>query len=155
MGEPAAVRLKEDRLAYSSVMRHAVVFRRDEVASVANRLQHKSPRCTVIVIQLADTVSQIVTGSDSIEPFRAWQDTLALLASIFAPTGSICDAGDHRALLFLHGCGTEDLDLIIHQTGATLARFLPEIADVPVLRYEARRFPSGEESLADLAQSLT
>lgn len=156
VGEPAALRLEAQRLNYAETMRRAVVFRADELAILAERIQLRAPsHVTLVSLQLADVVSQVVGANEYLEPFYVWQDVLRLLASLFASTGSVCDIDGHRVLVFVHGPTDEDLELTVHQVSATIARFLPEVSDIPVLRFAAKRFPDEGDDLTELARGMT
>ena len=79
---------------------------------------------------------------------------LRIVASLFSTTGSVCDAGGHRALVFVHGSTEEDLSLTVTQIGASLRSVLPEVAEIPSPTYEARRYPDDGDDILELIHAL-
>jgi hypothetical protein len=155
VGEPAAQLVQKQRLRYSDVIRHAVVFRAIELPLVTERLADRAPRGVhLILLRLADIVSQVATANEHLDPYRVWQDILRIVASLFASTGSVCDLDKNQLLISLHGALEDDLELIVYHIGATIAELLPEVTDVPVLRFESREYPADGADLLQLARSL-
>lgn len=155
VGEPAAQVVQRQRLRYSDIMRHAVVFKAAELQILTGRLAERAPRGIHLVrLDLADVVSQVATANEYLDPHRVWQDILRIVASLFASTGSVCDLGRRRLLICLHAALEDNLDLIVHHVGATIAELLPELSDAPVLRFDSRAYPDDGADLLQLARSL-
>ena len=155
VGEPAAKVVQKQRLRYSDVIRHAVVFRANELPLVAERLTERAPReVHLILLRLADVVSQVATANEHLDPYRVWQDILRIVASLFASTGIVCDLDQNRLLICLHGTLEDDLELVVDQIGATIAELLPEVSDVPVLRFQSKEYPADGAGILQLAHSL-
>lgn len=155
VGEPAAQIVQKQRLRYSEIMRHAVVFKSTELEIVAERLADRAPRGVHLVhLSLADIVSQVVSENAYLDSYRVWQDLLRIVASLFASTGSVCELNQHQLLLLLHGSLEDSLGLIVYHIGVTIAELLPELSDVPVVRFESRNYPADGSDLLELAHSL-
>lgn len=155
VGEPAARVVQAQRLRYSDVIRHSVVFRIDELPVVTERLNERAPRRVHLVhLDLADIVSQIATGNVYLDAYRVWQDVLRIVASLFATTGIVCDLDRNRLLLCIHGEVQSDVELMVHHIGATISELLPELAEVPVLRFTSCEYPADGADLLQLARSL-
>jgi hypothetical protein len=155
VGEPAAQVVQKQRLRYSDVIRHAVVFKAIELPIVTERLTERAPRGVhLILLRLADIVSQVATANEHLDPYRVWQDILRIVASLFATSGTVCDLDRNQLLICLHGALEDDLELIVYHIGATIAELLPEVTDVPVLRFESREYPADGTDLLQLARSL-
>jgi hypothetical protein len=56
--------------------------------------------------------------------------------------------------VLLHGALEDDLELIVHQIGVTIAELMPEVSDVPVLRFDSRTYPADGSDLVELARTL-
>jgi len=155
VGEPAAQVVQKQRLRYSDVIRHAVVFKANELPLVTERLTERAPRGVhLVLMRLADVVSQVATANEHLDPYRVWQDILRIVASLFASTGIVCDLDQNQLLICLHGTLEDDLELIVYHIGATIAELLPEVTDVPVLRFESKEYPADGADLLQLARSL-
>jgi hypothetical protein len=155
VGEPAALAIQKQRYRYLEVIRHAVVFKGSEWPLVAERLTERAPRgIHLLLLRLADVVSQVATANEHLDPYRVWQDVLRIVASLFASTGTVCDFDQNQLLICLHGAIEDDLELIVYHIGATIADLLPEVIDVPVLRFDSREYPSDGADLLQLAHSL-
>jgi hypothetical protein len=155
VGEPAAQVVQKQRLRYSDVIRHAVVFKAIELPIVTERLTERAPRGVhLILLRLADIVSQVATANEHLDPYRVWQDILRIVASLFATSGTVCDLDRNQLLICLPGALEDDLELIVYHIGATIAELLPEVTDVPVLRFESREYPADGTDLLQLARSL-
>ena len=156
VAEPAAARIAAQRVRYSRIMRHTVVFRPDEIPVIADRIRDRSPRgITLLSIDLSRHVATISAANAYLDPFRVWQDLLRVVASLFSTTGSVCDAGQHRALIFIHGSTEEDLDLMVTQIGASLSDILPELDPMPAPAHVARHYPDDGDDILGLIRSLT
>ena len=155
VGEPAAQVVQTQRLRYLDVIRHSVVFKASELPVVTERLTERAPRgVRLILLRLADIVSQVATANEHLDPYRVWQDLLRIVASLFASTGTVCDLDQNQLLICLHGALEDDLELIVYHIGATIAELLPEVSDVPVLRFEFKEYPADGDDLLQLARSL-
>ncbi|MEE8440320.1 MAG: hypothetical protein V3S41_01265 [Spirochaetia bacterium] len=155
VGEPAARVVQKQRLRYSDVIRRAVVFRAAELPLVIERLTERAPHGVhLVLLRLADIVSQVATANEHLDPYRVWQDLLRIVASLFASTGIVCDLDQNRLLICLHGALEDDLELIVYHIGATIAELLPEVTDVPVLRFQSKEYPADGADLLQLAHSL-
>jgi hypothetical protein len=155
IGEPAARVVQTQRLRYSDIIRHSVVFKIDELPVVMEKLRERAPRAVGLVhLQLTDIVAQIVTANRHIDPYRVWQDLVRIVASLFASTATVCDLDRSQMLICLHGALEDDLDLIVYHIAVTISRLLPEVAGVPVLRFNSREYPSDGGDLLQLARSL-
>jgi hypothetical protein len=156
VAEPAASRIAEQRVRYSRIMRHTVVFRPDEIPIIAERIRDRSPRgITLLRVDLDRHVDTVSAANQYLDPFRIWQDVLRVVASLFSTTGSVCDAGEHRALVFVHGSTEEDLALTVSQIGASLRSVLPEVKEIPSPAYAARRYPDDGDDILELINALT
>jgi hypothetical protein len=155
VGEPAAQEVQRERLRYSDVIRHSVVFRIDELPIVVERMVERvSGGVQLLTLSLADVVAQIATSNSHLDAYRVWQDLLRIVASLFAKTGTIVDLDRNQLLLCLHGTAENDLELIVHHIGVTITELLPEVTDVPVLRFDSRAYPEDGSDLLQLARSL-
>jgi len=155
VGDPSARAIHSARIAYASVMGRSIVFKRDEIEVVANRIASRKPLgVRIVLLQLSDLVSQIVTSNDYLDHFRVWQDVLRAVAAFFSSTASVCDADEQRALLLVHGGVEQDTELLVQHVSASLTHLLPEVTAAPVLRYTMGLFPDQGEDLAALARSL-
>lgn len=155
VGEPAARVVRWQRLRYSDVIRHAVVFKMDELPIVTEKLAEHAPRGVhLIALHLSDIVSQVATSNDHIDAYRVWQDILRIIASLFASSATVCDLDKNQVLIGLHGSLEDDLDLIVYHIGVTIAELLPEVTDTPVLRYASKDYPNDGADLLQLARSL-
>jgi hypothetical protein len=108
----------------------------------------------LIHLDLSDVVSQVVSDNAYLDPYRVWQDILRIVAALFSSTGSVCELERHQLLLLLHGSLEDNLELIVHHVGVTIAELLPELSDVPVVRFESRNYPADGSDLLELAHSL-
>ena len=123
---------------------------------IADRIRDRSPRgITLLSIDLSRHVATISAANAYLDPFRVWQDLLRVVASLFSTTGSVCDAGQHRALIFVHGSTEEDLDLMVTQIGASLSDILPELDPMPAPAHVARHYPDDGDDILGLIRSLT
>lgn len=155
VGEPTARTIRDRRLAIAQTMRQSIVFKPAEIGVISERIAARAANGLAIgVVQLADLVSQIATSNDFLDPFRVWQDVLRATAALFATTATVCDAGDHRALLLMHGRIDEDTDLVMQHVSASLASILPEITAIPVLRYTLRRHPDDGSDLEAIINTV-
>lgn len=155
VGEPATEAMRSQRLARARTMRQSIVFKPSEVDVVTERIAARAEAgLGILVVQLADVVSQVATANDFIDSFRVWQDVLRATAALFASSATVCDADGHRALLLLHGRTDDDLELIVQHVAATLAALMPEMSDAPVLRYDSRRYPEDGSDLAALVHAI-
>jgi len=155
VGEPTTDIIRDRRAEYARVLRQSIVSKPSEVTIIAERVVTKSTGAvTLLLVDLADVVSQIATANDHLDPFRIRQDVLRSVAALFATTATVCDADANRALLLLHGRTGDDTDLIVHHAAATLAHLLPEIADVPTLRYRSARYPQDDSDVGALINTL-
>ncbi len=155
IAEPAAKAIHEERHAYAQIMRQAIVFKTSDIGPLSERVAANAPRgVRVVLLELADVVSQIATSNDLLDPFRVRQDVLRRIASLFASTGSVCDADGHRALLLLHGTAEEDTELLVQHVAADLAYLMPELSGVPVLRFATGTYPEESTDLHGLIDAL-
>ncbi len=154
VSEPAAQTISRHRLTYEQIMRQAIAFKPAEIGIVADRVAARVSEARVLSIDLADVVAQISTSAQHIDSFRVWEDVIRVLASLFASSGSVCDARDHRAIVVLHAGHEEDSALIVHHCAASLRHYLPELKAVPVLRYSETSYPADGASLPDLIGSM-
>mgnify|MGYP006288258999 FL=1 len=155
VGEPATDVMQSRRLAKARTIRQTIVFKPSEIDVVVDRIAARAELgLGVIVVQLADVVSQVATSNEFIDPFRVWQDVLRVTAALFATSATVCDADDHRALLLLHGRADDDVELIVQHVAATLAGLMPEMTAAPVLRYDSRRYPEDGSDLGALVHAL-
>jgi hypothetical protein len=156
VAEPAASRIAEQRVKYSRIMRHTVVFRPDEIPVIAERIRDRSPRgVTLLLVDLSRQVAAVSSANRYLDPFRTWQDVLRVVASLFSTTGSVCDAEGHRALIFVHGSTEEDLDLTVSHVGASLRAILPEVGEGAAPEHAARRYPDDGDDILELIDTLT
>lgn len=155
VGEPAARTMNVQRARRARVMRQSIVFKPAEIGVVTERTAAGAANnVRVVLLQLADVVSQIATSNAHLDAFRVWQDVLRTLAALFASSASVCDADDHRALLLVHGPGDEDLELMIQHVAASIADVLPEVSAIPTLRYQTARYPEDGSDPEALVTSL-
>jgi len=155
VGEPAARVIRKQRLRYMDIIRHAVIFKADELPVVTGKLTERAPRSVhLIAMQLSDIVSQVASSNTHIDPYRVWQDLLRIVASLFASSGTVCDLDRNHMLISLHGSLEDDLELIVHHIALTIAKLLPEIDGVPELRFTSREYPNDGADLLQLARSL-
>ncbi len=155
VGEPATDAMQSQRLVRARTMRQSIVFKPSEIDVVTERIAARADDgLGLLVVQLADVVSQVATANDFIDPFRVWQDVLRATAALFATSATVCDGDDHRALLLLHGRTDDDLELIVQHVAASLAGLMPEISAAPVLRYDSRRYPEDGSDLGALVHAL-
>jgi hypothetical protein len=155
VGEPAATRIAEQRVRYSRIMRHTVVFRPDEVPVIAERIRDRSPRgIALVVIDFGSFVDAVAASNSYLDPFRIWQDILRVVASLFSTTGSVCDASAQRALLFVHGATEEDLELAVTQAATSIAAVLPEVSDAGTPSFVARHYPDDGDDILELIRAM-
>ncbi len=155
VAEPAAAAMNRHRDLFAQTVRQAIVFKSTDVDALARRMAARVPGgVRVVLLELSDVISQIATSNDLLDPFRVRQDVLRRIASLFASTASVCDADGQRALLLLHGTAEEDPDLLVQHVAADLARFMPELAGVPVLRFTTAHCPDDSSDLSALIDSL-
>ncbi len=155
IAEPAARAIHDRRHVYAQTMRQAIVFKSTDIDSLCERLAANAPGgVRVLLLELADVVSQIAASNDLLDPFRVRQDVLRRIASLFASTGSVCDADGHRALLLLHGTAEEDPELLVQHVAADLAHLMPELSGVPVLRFASGHYPDESTDLHALTDAL-
>ena len=155
VGEPAAHAMHAHRTRRARIMGQSIVFKPAEINVVTERVASRAPEgVRVVLIQLADIVSQIATKDDHLDPFRVWQDVLRTISALFASTASVCDAEEHRVLLLIHGPSDEDIALIVHHVAASIADFLPEITAIPTLRYQMASYPQNGDDLDSMVTSL-
>lgn len=155
VGEPAARVIQKQRLRYSDIIRHAVVFKIDELPVVTEKLADRAPRgVSLITLQFSDVVSQVAAANSHIDTYRVWQDILRIVAALFASSATVCDLDRNQLMICLHGSIEDDLTLIVHHIGVTIAELLPEVVDVPVLRFQSREYPNDGPDLLQLARAL-
>lgn len=155
VGEPATDAMQARRLARANTMRQSIAFKPSEIDVVTERTTARAhDGLGIVVVQLADVVSQVATSNDYLDAFRVWQDVLRAVAALFASSATVVDADEHRALLLLHGRTDDDLELIVHHVAATLAALMPEVSAAPVLRYDSRRYPEDGSDLGALVHAL-
>jgi hypothetical protein len=98
-------------------------------------------------------VSQIATANPYNDSFRVWQDVLRAVATLFASTASVCDAGSGRALALIHASIPDDFDLVTQQIAATLWDLFPELGGTTPPRYTVEQ-PGSVEETAEVAFAL-
>lgn len=155
IAEPVAKAMHDARHVYAQTMRQAIVFKATDIAPLSERVAANAPGgVRVVLLELADVISQVAASNDLLDPFRVQQDVVRRIASLFASTGSVCDAEGHRALLLLHGTTEEDTELLVQHVAADLAYLMPELSGVPVLRFAASRYPDESTDLHGLIDAL-
>ncbi len=155
VSESAARAIREQRVERVQVMRHAVVFKQDEIGTVSTRIEERSPdKVLGIRIDLSDIVAHVTTANAHLDSFRIWQDVLRTIAALFASTAVVTDAGANRVIILVHEHVEDDVQLLVHHVAATLWEYFPELDGVTTPRYLSVRFPDDVSSVSELAGDL-
>ncbi len=154
VAQAAATLVSEQRHERARVLGHAVTFKRDEIGVVVDRVTSRTGEApTILLIELSDVVSQITTANQHSDSFRVWQDVLRAMATLFASTASVCDAGSNRVLALIHSSTSDDFSLMAQQIAATLWSFFPELGGTTPPRIEVEQ-PAKAEQTAEAAFAL-
>ena len=154
VSEPAAQIISSHRIAYEQLMRQAIAFKPSEIGMIARRVSDRVAQARVLSIDLAAVVAQVSAAAPHIDPFRAWQDVLRVLAALFASSASVCDARDLKAIAILHTQYEDDTELIIQHCASTLRHYLPELDSVPTIPFDRADYPADGEDLSELIGSM-
>jgi hypothetical protein len=154
VGQAAAELIGEQRHARVRVLGHAVTFKRDEIGVIVDRVTSRTGEAPMLLlVELSDVVSQIATANRYTDSFRVWQDVLCGIATLFASSASVCDAGSSRALVLIHSSTPDDFDLVAQQIAATLWELFPELGGTTPPRYAVKQ-PDSLDATAEAAFSL-